>query len=312
MRKELIIIYAALALLTTGCGEDTGSGKPAPESAVIPITHALGEVTVPLQPKRVAALDYSCLETFSELGIPVVAVPKGNLPGHLEQLSRDASVADVGTVKEIHFEKLYSQRPDIIFISARLQNSYEELQKIAPTVYLETDPQDFINSFNHNLRLIGRIFEKEKEVEAAIQSIQEKIAQIKRKAGEKEGTALIALYNNGKFSVYGRGSRFGIIHDVLGIKPAVEHLQVARHGQAVSHEFFLETDPDYLFIIDRGAVVAKKTAARAEIENPVIRQTKAYKNKRIIYLNPETWYLSGGGITSINAMLDEILQALEK
>ena len=62
-------------------------------------------------------------------------------------------------------------------------------------------------------------------------------------------------------------------------------------------------------MIDRGAVVNKKAAEKSEIENVLVQQTNAYKNGKIIYLNPEVWYLAGGGITSVNAMIDEIAAA---
>ena len=118
------------------------------------------------------------------------------------------------------------------------------------------------------------------------------------------------LYNNGKFSAYGKGSRFGFIHDVLGIQPVDDKLEVATHGQPVSNEFIETKNPDYLFVVDRAAVVNAQPTNRADIENALIQKTNAYKNGNIIYFNPEVWYLSGGGLLSSQMMLDEIKESL--
>src|SRR5699024_10551520 len=110
--------------------------------------------------------------------------------------------------------------------------------------------------------------------------------------------ALILLYNNTRFSAYGKNSRFGFIHDVLHIEPSIKDLEVSTHGQVVSNEFILNANPDYLFIVDRNKVVNEQATNTEEIENPLIQQTNAYKNNKIIYLDPSVWYLSGGGLIS--------------
>ena len=50
---------------------------------------------------------------------------------------------------------------------------------------------------------------------------------------------------------------------------------------------------------------------KKEIENVLIQRTNAYKNGKIIYLNPQVWYVSGGGLTSTQMMVDEVKNALK-
>lgn len=312
MKRIVFLTVMALVGIFAGCNNanERKSGERSKET--VRITHELGEAAVPLQSKRVVSLDYSVLETLDELGIGVIGIPKGNLPQHLEKYGHDTSVADLGTLKEINMERLNELNPDVIFIAARLQNSYGELSKIAPTVYLEVEPKAFLQSFKSNLDIIGQIFKKENEVQAAYADIETKVNGVKEKAAAKNVTGLVTLFNKGKFSAYGTGSRFGIIHDILGIRPAVANIEDAKHGQVISNEFILNANPDYLFVIDRGAAVAKKGADKSEIENALIQKTKAYKSGRIIYLHPEIWYLCGSGISSVNAMMDDINKALDK
>jgi len=309
-----ILTLSLLSLLTAfaSCKNEPKAETTSAESAEnITITHTLGTSTVVKNPQRVVALDFASLETLTELGIPVLGVPKLNIPQHLQQFKDDASVVDLGTLKEVDYEKLNELNPEVIFMSARLQNDYPEISKIAPTIYAEIDYKDYMNSIENNLGIYGEVFDKKEATDKALNDIKEKINTIHEKMKDSDKKALIVLYNNGKFSAYGKGSRFGIIHDVLGVKEAVENLEVTRHGQAVSNEFIQEANPDYLFIIDRSAVIDHEATNKEAIENKLIQQTNAYKNGKIIYLNPEIWYMSGGGITSINKMIDEVAENLQ-
>ncbi len=46
------------------------------------------------------------------------------------------------------------------------------------------------------------------------------------------------------------------------------------------------------------------------IENELVKKTNAYKNGKIIYLNADYWYLSGGGLLSMKEMIKEMEEAL--
>lgn len=301
----LLVVFASCK------NEKNQSQNPADENLeTVTITHALGTTEVIKNPKTIVALDFASLENLDYLGVKVAGIPKSNIPSYLQKYQEDTSIVDLGTLKEINFEKLNELNPDVIFMSARLQNQYDELAKIAPTIYTEVDYKDYMNAITKNLGYFGGIFDENDKINAAIKEIEGKVDEVKQKASDLDKKALIVLHNNGRFSAYGKGSRFGVIHDVLGMKEAVQNLEVARHGQTASNEFIQEANPDYLFVIDRSAVVDKNATNKAEIENKLIQQTTAYKNGKIVYLDPEVWYLSGGGIISINKMIGAINEAL--
>lgn len=306
MKNILKISAVALAVALTACNKETSDGDA---GETLTLIHELDTVQVRTSPERVVALDYVSLENLDVLGIKVLGVPKEHLPQHLAKYKDDPEVADLGSVKEVNFEKLAALNPEVIFMSERLESSYPELKKIAPTVFIKISQDDFLNSFREKTRIFGTIFGKEKEVDAELSRIDDKIKEAREKIEGSGGKGLITLYNGGKFTAYGKGSRFGFIHEALGVKPAVDNLEVSRHGQPVSSEFIQQTNPDYLFVIDRGAVVNKKAADKSEIENVLVQQTNAYKNGKVIYLNPEIWYLAGGGILSVAAMVDEVEKA---
>ncbi|MGO4525981.1 ABC transporter substrate-binding protein [Microvirga sp. 2MCAF35] len=137
------------------------------------------------------------------------------------------------------------------------------------------------------------------KLETSIANLRQEIA--------KAGKGLLVLTTVGKMSAYGPGSRFGILHSEFGIVPAVEGLATTNHGQAVSAEFILKTNPDWLFVIDRDVVVGRDGgAAKKVLDNELVAQTTALKDDQVVYLDPVEWYLFGGGLTALQAGVDQI------
>ena len=123
---------------------------------------------------------------------------------------------------------------------------------------------------------------------------------------------LISLYTAGKVSVYGPQSRFGVLHQAFGIKPADPNIkEAAQHGQVVNFEYIKKVDPDYLFVVDRAKILGEETLAQTFFDNDVIKSTKASKNNGIIYLNTENWYTVSGGIQSMTKMIEEVSATLK-
>ena len=69
--------------------------------------------------------------------------------------------------KEIldNFEKISEINPDLIIISGRQAESYDELSKIGPTIFLGVDTNDYLNSFTKNMETLGEIFEQEEFIQ---------------------------------------------------------------------------------------------------------------------------------------------------
>ena len=318
MKKSLLLIVMALfAMIAAACGSSTSSeenkAEPAKSNEVpteVTVTHELGETTVPVNPEKVVVFDFGSLDTMAELGVEPVGLPKENIPDYLSQFE-DEKYENTGSLKEPDFEKINELAPDLIIISGRQMDLYDQFAEIAPTVYLAVDESNYMESFKKNATTIGQIFDKEAEVEEKLAAIDEKVAALHEKASTMEGNGLVILANEGKISAYGPASRFGIIHDVFGVKPADENIEVSTHGQSVSFEYLVETDPDYLFVVDRGAVVTEgESSVKQVVENDLVKGTKAVKNDNVIYLDPNVWYLSGGGLQSVLAQADEIEKAI--
>ena len=322
-RKNIVLssILLSATLILSACGSaakaetpDKTPGETQGETPAVAeemtITHELGEVTLEKNPQNVVVFDYGLLDIMDNLDIEVSGLPMGSIPSFLDKYNDEDVYTNLGTLKEPDFEKIFEMEPDVIFISGRTVDAYEELSKIAPTIYLTVDNEDYMNSVEANAKLIGELFEKEEIVEEKIASLKEKVETIRGKVEEKGENALIILANDGSLSSYGAVSRFGILHNTLGFKEADENIEGSTHGQSVTYEYILEKNPDNLFVIDRAAVVGGETDASSTMENEIINETDAYKNNKIHYLNAETWYITSGGFTGTDRMLDEVESSL--
>lgn len=322
---SVLVLTMLLAVLVAACGTNNASNEPAAnegnsaataapeESAELTIKHKLGETVVKKNPEKVVVFDFGILDSLDKLGVEVTAVPQANVPSYLSKYE-DAKYENAGGLKEPDFERLSAISPDLIIISGRQQDAYEELSKIGPTIFLGVDTARYMESYTENARTLGQIFGKEAEVEQELVKVNEDIAALNEKATATGKNGLIILANEGAISAYGAGSRFGIIHDVFGFKQADENIEVSTHGQTVSFEYIAENNPDYLFVVDRDAAVAAEkgeSGTKALVENALVKNTNAYKDGHIVYLDPDFWYLSGGGLISVEEMVKEISEGIK-
>lgn len=308
-KKTIISMIVIIAVIfgIYGVTKFAGNGVSA-DGEKIKITHKLGETEVTKNPSRVIVFDYGIADALNTLDVEIIGLPKSNLPSLLSKYE-DGKYENVGSLKEPDMEKVYELKPDLIIMSGRLESYYEELNKIAPTIYLGVDNTDYLGSFKKNMETLGQIFDKEKEVKTQVAKVEEAIGKVNEKA---EGVnALIALANDNAFSVYGEGSRFGIIHKEFGIEAVDKTIESSTHGQKASFEYVVEKNPDYLFVVDRAAIVGGTTSAKELFENELMEKTDAYKNGNIVYLDPSIWYTATGGFTSTMKMVEEINSAIK-
>ena len=275
----------------------------------ITVTHAQGEITLPETPKRIIVLDFSSLEMLDAIGVDVTGVIGSLLPEHLQKYAADVYVKS-GTLFEPDYEAIHAARPDLIIVAARSSPKLKELSKIAPTIDMSTDESDHVGSAIRNAQTLGRIFGKEAAVAAMVDKLKASIAALREKSADV-GRGLIILTTGGKMSAYGPTSRFGVLHRDFGIQPAAEKLDRAVHGQGVSFEFVMKSNPDWLFILDRDMAVGGKGQPAAELlNNPLVARTTAWQKKQVVYLDPVRWYLVAGGLPSLQASVDQVTAAI--
>ncbi len=281
-------------------------------AADIAVKHAQGETSVAASPAKVVVFDFATLDNLDRLGVKIIGVP-GSIafPEYLKKYD-SSDYAKVGTLFEPDYEAVNAAEPDLIIVGGRSAAKYGELAKIAPTIDLTVPAKGFISGTEANIEKLGEIFGRQSEAKAEVDKLNSELAALNEKTKGK-GKGLMILTSGGKISAYGPGSRFGVLHDSFGIEPAAADLSVGNHGQPVSSEFILETNPDWLFVLDRDAAIGREgTSAKQLLDNELVRQTNAWKKDQVVYLNGQNWYLVGGGLGALHNTIKQLSEAFDK
>ena len=317
MKKKIITILSTVMLLAVGVvgcgnansGEGNNSGAQAEENKTVVVTDQKGEVEVPVNPKNVVVLDYGSLDIMTKLGVEPVALPKGSLPEYLSKY-KDEKYVDLGSLKEFDLEKINATEPDLIIIEGRQASYYEDLKKIAPVLYLGTVDNDVFASAENNAKILGQVFEQEDGVTAELEALNKRREAVKAKVEENNSTALMTMFNEGSLSVYGLSSRYDMVYSKFGFKVSDETIESSNHGQEISFEYIKEKNPDYLFVLDRGAITGAQASVKEAIENELIKTTKAYQDGKIVYVDPQAWYVGGSGLMAIDTIISDMEKAV--
>ncbi len=295
--KYLFVSVALAALPTLAFAQTTD------------VATAAGTVAVPVTPKVVVALDLPAIDDLTALGVTLNGVPDITPPTYLADSMAQGKT--VGTLFEPDLESLAVMAPGLIVAGGRSQAQVAALSQVAPTIDMTIANDDVMAQARDRITAYGAIFAKEDAAASLLAGLDASIADGKAAANGR-GDALILMANGGKISAYGAGSRFGWLHTTLGIPEANPGLTASPHGEAMSFEFVAETNPDWIFVIDRGAAIGQAgEAAAATLDNPLIAGTTAGQADHIVYLDAAQLYLAGGGIQSMTGTIAEIATAMD-
>jgi iron complex transport system substrate-binding protein len=266
-----------------------------------------GPAEVPFAPETIAVYDIAALDTLTALGVPVAGTVSKVYVDYLQDVA--AGLTPVGSLFEPDFEAVAALGADLIVAGGRSADLTPKLSKIAPTVDM-TIWEDTVGQGLERLHTYGQIFGKESEAKALADAFLTKLDSAKA-ALKGKGGALIVMTNGPKISAYGAGGRFGWLHTDLELPEAVEQVEQTTHGEAISFEFIREADPEILIVVDRLAAIGQDgTSARTTLDNALVHETKAWKNGNVVFLNSAPLYIAGGGIQSMNIILDQIIDTV--
>lgn len=266
-----------------------------------------GPTEVTKNPDKIVVFDVSALDSLNALGIDIDGVISPVFVDYVDETIKD--VPHVGNLFEPDFEAVAALAPDLIIAGGRSHKVVPELAKIAPTIDM-TVWEENVKQGKDRLTAYGEIFGKEAKAAELIAAFDAAVAAAKTALQDK-GDALIVMTVGPKVSVYGAAGRFGWLHRVTGLPEAIEGVDKSAHGEAVSFEFIRDADPDILIVIDRLAAIGRDGArAQTTLDNALIRQTKAWKNGKVVFLESAPLYVAGGGIQSMTRTIEAITNAV--
>lgn len=296
--------------------EDTSLSTELKQTFPITIKHQLGDTLIEKTPTKIAALSMNEVDFLDQLDVPIAGMVKDFIPSFLSKYKNANHIVDLGAIVQPNMERIYTLHPDFILITPLQAQNYEELSQIAPTLHFDIDYKNsqsgHIATIKQHLLTLGQIFQKENLAAQKIAEIDNKLNQVNAITKKSDNKALVILHNNGAFSNFGMQSRYGFIFSDLGVKPASTVVETSLHGEPISSEFILNADPDILYIVDRTAVMQHQQSIDANsVSNPLLKNTKAWKNGKVVFVNADAWYTTSASPTSINIIMDDVLKGYQ-
>ncbi|MFB6621747.1 ABC transporter substrate-binding protein [Streptomyces sp. NPDC056374] len=294
--------FGDAAAKTAAMGTDAKAGQ-FPRT----LTHALGKTELPAAPKRVVVLDVGEFDNVVSLGVkPVGYAPAEGDDGIPAYLQKDAGTPkSVGTINNLNLEAIANLQPDLILGSQlRAADKYDELSKIAPTVF--SIRPGF--TWKENYLLNAAALDRTAEAKAKLAAYETKAEQLGEDIGPDKPTVSMVRYLPGKIRLYAKASFIGTILQDTGL-PRPENQRIDELAAEISPEKIDEADGDWIFTGVYGeAKATKKDTAQA---NPLWKNLKAVKAGQAEDVPDETWYL-GLGVTAANMVLDDLRGYLVK
>lgn len=285
------------------------------------------EQTIQLQqtPQKLAVYELSALDTLNALGIPASIVPDASFPNHLNAYNGNIATK-AGTLFEPDIKVLSAQKPDLIVLGGRSQAKADSVKNIAPVLSLSPNTDDLMPDLKARTQLFADLFGKQAQAAKHLQIIDTK--QAKLKAQTKGKTALMLFTNQGNFMPHAKGERFGYVYDFAGFQsvlpvvppkdpnaPATPRPEAGSPEAAAAKikadarlQAAVDAKPDYLIVLDRGAVNTNEYTALEELKkNPILKNSKA----KVILVDANAWYLVGPGLANTEFMLDELIKGTQ-
>lgn len=307
---KLTVLTMALMVFLVGCGKSNNGSKDAgieqqtAESVVIKDIH--GEITVPVNPKNVVALDNRTFETLSDWDIKLVAAPKGVMPEDSPYV-KDESVQDIGSHKEPNLEVIAAVDPELVIVGQRFSSYYGDIKKLVPNAVVidlsfdvsgenGTAGESLVNGLKDSTIALGQIFDKNDEAKKLIEDFDKSIEDAKS-AYNGTDTVMSVVVSGGEigFSAPTSGRVWGPMYEIFGWKSALEvDGSTSDHkGDDISVEAIAQSNPDWIFVLDRDAATSSSedaVPAQDVIDNsPALKNITAVTNGHVVYAPNDTY-----------------------
>ena len=304
-KKILItsVILSSIALV--GCTTNNSTNKENNSSDnQITVQHKLGTTKLNSKPKKIAVLELSFLDSLHNLDIDPVAIADDGESNKVTDVTNGEKIdyVSVGDRKEPNLEELSSMDLDLIIAdTSRHSEIYEDLNKIAPTIVLDSIDSSY-DEYIENFETIAEIVGKEDVAKAKIEEAEKVLSDVKDKAKDKvsDEEVLTVSPKNDEYTAHTSSSFVGQVLEKAGFKNAIQSYD---REASLSLEQLVEINPDIIVYM------------RDDIDTTIYTQWKntqlyksldAVKNNKVyttVARGPWTQYR---GFISVNTLTKEM------
>jgi iron complex transport system substrate-binding protein len=315
-RLARVAALTAAAALLAACGGNstdtpaTAQEQEAASDASFPrtITHDQGTTEVPDKPQRIVALDNSLVEAVVLLDRPLVGGigsyrDQTGFPPYLGNAVEDTQ--DVGPLETPDLEAVAALEPDLI-VSATVRHEalYDELSKIAPTVFVETTgPQ-----WRENITFLGEALGEEDKAAAELAEYKDHAKQVGDAINAQAGNPTISVvrFLDGPTRLMQKQSFIGHILSDAGLaRPQSQ--DVDDFAAEIGEEGIRQADADHIFVTSYSGGEASQERF---LRNPLWNQLNAVKAGAVTDVRDEIW-MTSVSVQGAHQVLDDLAETFE-
>lgn len=277
--KKLASIFVASALFITGCSA-TGGQKEVEDT----------QNQAQVEEVEVVAATVSATQVLAELDANVIGIPTTKM----EIPEKYQGLPEVGQAMSPDLEIVASLNPDVFVMDSMFKESVEESMKDynLNTFYFETGTY---TQFVQSIEKLGKEIHKEEEATNLINELKEIEKEATKNKSEKAPTVAIIFGGGENFMLATETSYLGDLAKTLGAENITNDLEGDMSSPYVqfSLEKVLKANPDYVLRFAHGNLEeTKKSFDEAFDKNPAYQELDAYKNGKIIDLDPAIFNVS--------------------
>jgi iron complex transport system substrate-binding protein len=302
--KAFIALIAGVFLLLSACGDKVAEKKEPAKTESYTVKHAMGETEVKSN-KRVVILTNEGTEAVLSMGVKPVGAVKSWLGdpwyNHIKDDMKDVKV--VGDESELNVEAIMALKPDLIIGNKmRQEKYYDQLSKIAPTVFSE----DLRGNWKVNFELYAKALNKEEKGKEVMSAFDKRIEDFKKEAGDELNKEVsVVRFMAGTSRIYFKNSFSGVILEQIGFKrPKVQDSDEFAAEATKERIPDMEGDVMFYFTYEPGDGEASKTE-KEWTNDPLWKNLNVVKENNVHKVDDAIWN-TAGGVKAANLMIDDL------
>lgn len=251
-------------------------------------------------PKKIVT-DSAIISRFlAALDIELVGVPSSTtkIPEEYNGVQRigRSGMPDLEIVKSLKTDLVVST----LYSKPALKPKYDNLN--IPSFYLKVDTYD---ESMEVIEILGKAFHKEEKANAILKDIKHREEILHEKLKDKEPKKIAIIYGNGEsFFMTGKNHFLQGLMDKIdceNIVTSIDNSALLKKSVPFSMEQLIKANPDVILRLPTSQTKNGESFEEIFNANPIWKLTKAYKNKKILDIDPTLFRMSAG-VNSIDAL----------
>ncbi|WP_250122208.1 iron-siderophore ABC transporter substrate-binding protein [Chroococcidiopsis sp. CCMEE 29] len=269
----------------------------------------MGETCIPINPQRIVTLWTTILGNTLALGIkPIASTYYTGEPFPKYLQDQVDGIEFIGNLTEPSLEKILQLKPDLVLANSRLDNIYDPLSRIAPTVIMSFPIPP--PPWKQQLIELAKVLDKQEVGQKLMDEYWQRIETLKQALDNRRNQIQVSVASlSPEYGIwaYGEKSSAGTVIKDIGLQRPPAQRGDFYVIENISEERLSDIDGDVLFFLVRGEKGAKEMLQNLQ-QKPLWGQLKVVQQNQIYFVDAGHWHSLD--ILAMNAVIDDLFKYL--